>query len=83
MKTRGEKEEKKRKKASEETAGTVEGETHTHNGWYLKYNNNNWKGERAERHDGAKKCRYTVPTGNIVERRKGVKQEHRRWLQTN
>ena len=37
-------------------------------GCYLKYWNNDWKAERADRHDGAKECRYTVPTGNKVER---------------
>ena len=26
------------------------------------------KGERTGRHDGAKECRHTVPTGNKVER---------------
>ena len=40
----------------------MEGETHTHKGWYLKYRNNDWKGERAGRHDEAKDCRYTVST---------------------
>ena len=43
---------------------------HAHNSWYLKYWNNDWKGERASRHDEAKKCRYTVPTGNKVEKSK-------------
>ena len=46
----------------------MERETHTHKRWYLKYRNNDWKGERAGRHNGAKKCRYTVPTGNKVEK---------------
>ena len=32
--------EDKRKKASEEAAGTVEGETNTHKGWYFKYRSN-------------------------------------------
>ena len=36
--------------------------------WYLKYRKNDWKGERAGRHDGAKECSYTVPTGNQVKR---------------
>ena len=30
----------------------VERETHTHKGWYFKYRNNDWKRERAGRHDG-------------------------------
>ena len=34
----------------------MEGETHTHKGWYLKYWNNDWKGNRAGRFDGAKEC---------------------------
>ena len=34
------------RKASEKTAGTVEVKMHTHKGWYLKYWNNEWKGER-------------------------------------
>ena len=34
----------------------------------FKYRNNDWKGERAGRLDGAKECRYTVPTGNKVEK---------------
>ena len=63
-----EKQEKERRKASEEASGTVEGEMHTCKGRYLKYRNNNWKGERMGRHDGVKECRYTVPTGNKVER---------------
>ena len=49
--------------------GTVERETHTHNGWYLTYRNNDWKEERARRHDGVKECRYTVPTENKVEKK--------------
>ena len=56
-------------KASEETAGTVEGETHTHKDWYLKYRNNDWKVKRAGRHVGAKECRYIVPTGNKMKRK--------------
>ena len=56
--------EKERRKVSEEATGTVEREVHTYKGWYLKYRNNDWKGERAGRHDGMKECRYTVPTGN-------------------
>ena len=31
---------------------------------YLKYWNNNWKGKRAGRYDGAKECKHIVPTGN-------------------
>ena len=46
----------------------MEGETHTHKGWYVKYRNNDLKGERAGRHDEADKCIYTVPTRNKVER---------------
>ena len=38
-------------------------ETHTYKNWYLKYKDNDWKGKRAGRHDEAKECRYTVPTG--------------------
>ena len=60
--------ENKRRKASEETTGTVQRDTHTHKSWYFKYRNNDWKGERAGRHNGAKECNYTVPTGNKVER---------------
>ena len=45
----------------------------THKGVYLKYWNNNWKGKRAGRYDGAKKCRHIVPTGN--KSGKGAKQE--------
>ena len=62
------KKEKGKRKASEEIAGTVEGEMHTHNVWYFKYSNNDWNGERAGRHDKAQKCRHTVPTENIVEK---------------
>ena len=43
-------------------------ETLTREGGYLKYSNNNRKGKRAGRLDGAKKCRHTVPIGNKVER---------------
>ena len=32
---------------SEKAMGTVEGETHAHMAWYLKYRNNDWKKERA------------------------------------
>ena len=55
---------------SEEVMVTAEGETHSHKNGYLKYRNNDWKGERerAGRHDGAKESRCTVPTGNKVER---------------
>ena len=34
----------------------MEGETHTHKGWYLKYRNNDLKGKRADRHFVAKEC---------------------------
>ena len=43
-------------------------ETHSHKDGYLKCMNNDWKGKRAGRHDGAKKYRCTVPTENKVER---------------
>ena len=43
-------------------------EMHSHNGGYLKYRNNDWKGEKAGRHDGAKECKCTVPTENKMER---------------
>ena len=42
--------------------------TLTRKGGYLKYWNNDWKRKRAGRHDGAKECKHTVPTGNKVER---------------
>ena len=41
---------------------------------------NDWNGERAGRHDGAKEFRCTVPSGNKVEREKNEK--HWRLLQT-
>ena len=53
---------------SEETLETVEGEMHAHKVRYLKYKNNNWKGERASRHGGAKDFRHTVSIGNKVAR---------------
>ena len=34
----------------------------------LKYWNDDWKGKRAGRYDGAKECRHIVPLGNKVER---------------
>ena len=34
----------------------------------LKYRNNEWKGKKAGRYDGAKECRHIVPTGNKMER---------------
>ena len=43
-------------------------ERFTQKGGYLKYWNNDWKGKRAGRLDGAKECRQTVPTGNKVKR---------------
>ena len=64
VKTRG----KERRKVSEDATGTVEKETHTCKGGYLKYRNNDWKKKRAGRLDGVKKCIHTVPTGNKVER---------------
>ena len=45
----------------------------THKGGYLKYWNNDWKGKRVGRYDGAMECRHIVLTGNKVE--KEVKQE--------
>ena len=63
-KTRGEGE----AKASEEITGSVERETLTRTGGYLKYWKNDWKGKRAGRLDGAKECRHVVPTENKVER---------------
>ena len=33
-------------------------------GRYLKYWNNDWKGKRAGRYDGAKECRHIVSTEN-------------------
>ena len=60
--------ENKRRKASAEVEESVERETLTHRGGYLKYRNNDLKGKRAGRYDGAKECRHTVPTGNKVER---------------
>ena len=56
------------RRASEGAAGTVEGETHTHKDWYLKYRKIDWNREKAGRYDGAKECRYIVPTGNKVGR---------------
>ena len=53
---------------SEDATGTVEKETHTCKGGYLKYRNNDWKKKRAGRLDGVNKCIHTVPTGNKVER---------------
>ena len=48
-------EEKERRKASKEATGTAERETHSHKGGFLKYRNNNWKGERVGRHGGKRK----------------------------
>ena len=62
------KEQKERRKASEEAARGVERETLTRKGGYLKYSNNDWKGKRAGKLDGAKECRHTVHTGSKVER---------------
>ena len=53
---------------SEEAAGRVEKKTLTHKGGYFKYWNDDWKGKRAGRYDGAKECRHIVPTGNKVKR---------------
>ena len=49
-------------------------------GGYLKYWNNDWKGKRAGRYDGAKEYRHTVHTGNKVEREQS--KECWRWMQT-
>ena len=65
---------------SKEAVGTAEGEMHSHKGDYFTCRNNDWKGERAGRHDGPKECRCTVPMGNKVESKKS--KEHWRWLQT-
>ena len=40
----------------------------THKGGYFKYWNDDWKGKRAGRYDGAKECRHIVFTGNKVKR---------------
>ena len=40
----------------------------THKSEYFNYWNDNWKGKRAGKYDGAKECRHIVPTGNKVER---------------
>ena len=37
---------REREEANEEAVENVEKEMHTHKGWYLKYWNNDWKGER-------------------------------------
>ena len=60
---------KDKMKASEEATGIVEREIHKHKSGYLKYWNNDWKGERAGRLDGAKECKYTMPTGNKMEKK--------------
>ena len=36
----------------------------THKGGYFKYWNDDCKGKRAGRYDGAKECRHIVPTRN-------------------
>ena len=59
---------KKRSKASEEAARSVETNTLTHKGGYFKYWNDDWKGKRAGRYDGAKECTHIVSTGNKMER---------------
>ena len=46
----------------------MEKETLTRKGGYLKYWNNDWKGKKAGRLDGAMECRNTVLTRNKVER---------------
>ena len=52
------KEQKERRKASEEAAGSVERETLTRKGVYLKYcNNHDWKEKRAGRLDIAEETR--------------------------
>ena len=52
----------------EEAVGSVKRKTLIHKDEYLKYWNNDWKGKKAGRYDGAKECRQTVPTENKVER---------------
>ena len=59
---------RERRKASEEATESVERETLTRKGGYLKYWNNDWKGKRAGRYDGTKECRHIVNRGNKVER---------------
>ena len=70
-KTKGEKE---RRKASEEATGSVERESLTHKGRYLKNWNNDWKGKRAGRLDGAKECKpvsaYAPQVNNSMEEKK-------------
>ena len=61
-------EQKKRRKASEEAARSMERKTLIHKGGYFKYWNDEWKGKRAGRYDGVKECRHIVYTGNKVER---------------
>ena len=61
-------EEKERRKTNKEVAGSMKKETLISKDEYLKYWNNDWKGKRAGRLDGAKERRHTVPTGNKVER---------------
>ena len=41
----------------------MERKTLIHKGGYFKYWNNDWKVNRADRYDGAKECRHSVPTG--------------------
>ena len=60
--------ENKSRKRSEEAARSVERKMLTHKGGYFKYWNDDWKGKRAGRYDGAKECRHIVSTGNKVER---------------
>ena len=52
------------RKASKEAARSVERKTLTHKGGYFKYCNDDWKGKRAGRYDGAKECRHIVSTRN-------------------
>ena len=49
-----------RRKASKEAVRSMERKMLTHKGGYLKYWNDDWKGKRAGRYDGAKECRHTV-----------------------
>ena len=72
----------KRRREREEAAETAEGETHSHKGGYRKCRNNDWKGERAGRHDGAKESRCTVPTGNKGRKEREKSEEDWGWLQT-
>ena len=49
---------------SKEAVRSMERKMLTHKGGYFKYWNDDWKGKRAGRYDGAKECRHIVPTRN-------------------